>query len=153
MFTLKRLLLLVALVAGGGFPESRAQAPVEARIMGIKATTDVVVVESTFRSLENRRLPKFTPEGRRVPQAVLLVDWQTVRALPAGVLVQFSYRQPGSEAVRKLDRRYDRAVTGRQQTRFAVTMSDPERDRVSAWRVQVLYQGQVLDEQRSAAWR
>ena len=153
MFTVKRFLLLGAMVACCGSTAVRAQAPVEARILGIKATTDVVVVESNFRSLEGRRVPKFAPEGRRIPQAVVVVDWQTVRALPPGGLVQFSYRQPGSDAVRKQDRRYERAVTGRQQTRFAVAMTDPVRDRISAWRVQLLYQGQVLDEQRSAAWR
>ncbi len=153
MFTVKRFLLLGAVVACCSSTMVRAQAPVEARILGIKATTDVVVVESTFRTLEGRRVPKFAPEGQRVAQAVLVVDWQTVRALPPGGLVQFSYRQPGSDTVRKQDRRYERAVTGRQQTRFAVAMIDPARDRISAWRVQLLYQGQVLDEQRSAAWR
>ena len=66
--------------------------------------------------------------------------------------MKFSYRRPGSDTVRHLEQRYTRAVTGRQQTTFRVNMDDPERDRVAAWRVQLLHQGQILDELQSAAW-
>jgi|GEM_PF-4265762 hypothetical protein len=147
-----RCILLAVLVGWLGTMTAPAQATAEARITGIKATTDVVVANSTFQSLEGRRLSKFVPEGRQVPRAVLVVDWQTVRALPSGCVMKFSYRRPGSDAVRHLEQRYTRAVTGRQQTTFAVNMDDPARDRVAAWRVQLLHQDQVLDEQRSAAW-
>lgn len=147
-----RCFLLAVLVGWLGTLAAPAQAPAEARIIGIKATTDVVVVKSTFQSLEGQRLSKFIPEGRRVPRAILVVDWQTVRALPSGCVLTFSYRRPNSDTVRQLEQRYTRAVTGRQQTMFTVNMADPARDRVAAWRVQLLHQGRVLDEQRSAAW-
>ena len=153
MADVKRFLLLGVLVTGLMAAEGQAQVPVEARIVGIKATTEVVTVRSTYNNLEARRLPKFAPQGRAVAQAVLMVDWQTVRALPGGSLVRFSYRRPDDDTVRNLEERYDRALTGRQQTRFAVRLDDPARDRVAAWRVQLVHQGQVLDEQRSASWR
>lgn len=153
MVDLKRFLLLGALVTGLGVVTTRAQSPVEARILGIQTTTEVVVVRSAYQNLEARRLPKFAPPGRQVSQAVLLVDWQTIRAMPAGGVVRFSYRRPASDTVRDLEQSYGRVLTGRQQTRFAVRLDDPARDRVASWRVQVLYQGQVLDEQRSASWR
>lgn len=153
MADVKRFLLLGALVTGLMAAESRAQVPAEARILGITATTEVVTVHSTYNNLEARRLPKFAPRGRTVAQAVLVVNWQTIRALPGGTLVRFSYRRPDADTVRNLEERYDRALTGRQQTRFAVRLDDPVRDRVAAWRVQLVHQGQVLDEQRSASWR
>lgn len=147
-----RLLLFVFLTGWLGAVSARAQIEAEARIVGITATTDVAVTSATFQNLEARRLTKFIPEGRRVPSAVLVVDWQTVRALPAGCVVKFSFRRPGSDTLRHLEQRYPRVVTGRQQTTFRVNMDDPARDRVAAWRVQLLHQGKVLDEQVSAAW-
>ncbi len=147
------LFLIVTLVALLFSATARAQGVPEARILTITATTEVAEVQSPYNNKESRRLPKFAPAGHRVSQAVLVVDWQTVRALPAGALVRFSYRRPGSEVVRNLDRRYDQAVTGRQQCRFAVNLEDPARDRVAAWRVQILHRDLVLDEQRSAAWK
>ena len=148
-----RFLLLGTLVTLLGVGAAGAQEAASARIVGITATNGVVTLNSSFNNLESRRLPKFAPVGRQVPQAVLLVDWQTSRALPAGTLVQFSYRQPGSDEVRTIDHFYNQPVTGRQQSRFAVNLLDPARDRVASWRVQLLHRGTVLDEQRSAAWR
>jgi hypothetical protein len=146
-----RFLLLFTMVTLFGALSARAQA--EARIIEVRATTDVVVVKSTFQDPDGRRLPKFAPEGRRLQQAVLWVDWQTVRALPAGALVKFSYRRPGSDEVRTLEQSYPRALTGLQHTRFAVTLEEAARDRVVAWSVQILQRDQVLAEQHSAAWR
>ena len=148
-------LCIVCLVAASLLPVwAQAQEGAEARIIAVHPTTDVAVVRSTFNSLETRRLPKFSPEGRSVKQAVLVVDWQTARALPAGSQVRFSYRQAGSDdVVKQLEERHARPVTGRQRARFAVPQLDPAADRVTAWRVQIVQGGRVLDERFSAAWR
>ena len=153
MRILKLFLLLGTLVTCMGASSASAQMPPTADIVGVTATTGVAIVSSGINNQERVRLPKFAPTGHAVPQAVLVVDWQTVRALPAGTVVRFSYRRPNSDQVRSLDQRYTGAVTGRQQTRFAVNLVDPKRDRVAAWRVQILHQDQVLDEQHSASWR
>lgn len=153
MRILKRFLLLGTLVTCMGAASASAQMPPAANIVGVTATTGVAVVSSGINQPERVRLPKFAPSGHAIPQAVLVVDWQTVRALPAGAVVRFSYRRPNADLVRNLDHRYGQAVTGSQQTRFAVNLVDPKRDRVAAWRVQILYQDQVLDEQHSASWR
>ncbi len=147
----RRLFFFWAAVAWAGAFSASAQ--VEARFVRIQATTDVVLVKSTFKSREPMRLDKFTSPGRRIGEAVLLVDWQPARALPAGATVRFEYLRAGSDQVEKEERVYDQAITGLQQERFGVLIGDARRDRVSAWRIQLIQGGRILDERKSAAWR
>ena len=153
MFARTSFLLVSVMFTMLGAGPALAQAGSGARIVGIQATTDVVVVESGFKNLESRRLPKFAPVGRTIPRAVLLVDWQTTGAISAGAVVRFRYRRPGSDELRVIDQVLEQAVTGRQRAKFAVSLYEPARDRVAAWQVQLLHNGVVLDEQHSAAWK
>lgn len=147
----RRLFFFWAVLAWAGAFSSSAQ--VEARFVRIQATTDVVLVKSTFKSREPMRLDKFTSPGRRIGEAVLLVDWLPARALPAGAKVRFEYLRAGSDRIQMEERVYARAITGLQQERFGVLIWDSELDRVAAWRIQLMHGVRILDEQKSAAWR
>ncbi len=84
--------------------------------------------------------------------AVLDVAWRALGVLPGGVEVRFSFRRAAPASPGERVRSFPRPVTGVQRTRFEVPLERDGRDRVVAWRLQVMQGGRVLDQAHSAGW-
>lgn len=144
--------LLGILLAGA--QQAAAQGSGEARILRVTATTEVAVAEMATDNLGGVRLTKFVEDSREAPQAVLVVAWRAPRSgLPAGAIVRLDYRRDNAPDLRTKDLRVDEPVTGERVTRFSLPLPADGAGRISAWRVQVLHGGRVLDEKTSASWR
>lgn len=152
--SVRRIAVVGLVLAGLAGADASAQAPLEARILRVEATTDVATVAAPMRSLGGQRLTKFMEDVYQVPRGVLLVDWRAPRTgLPGGAVVRLSYRLNDERAIRTKEVRYAPPLAGDRRTRFAVPLAPDGSDRISSWKVEVVHGGRALDQQASASWR
>lgn len=89
-----------------------------------------------------------------VPGETFRVEWQPVgRALEAGVVLRFEYRQERVRKMQQLTIRYPFAIGQRRTATFEIAPAAAQSGgAVTAWRVRVERDGRVLAEQRSPTW-
>lgn len=101
------------------------------------------------------RLEKFLMEEPAPPAGeTFRVEWQPVgRALAAGVVLRFEYRQERVRNMQQLIIRYPFEIRERRMATFEIAPTASQGGgSVTAWRVRVEQDGRVLAEQRSPTW-
>lgn len=124
------------------------------RIVDLTTTTEVMAVAAPMPSLGGTQLRKFTPETVPAWMAVVGVTWETIGGgTVPGARLLFQYKINNEPATRSIEARVERAAAGRRSQRFAVPLGMAAENRVTAWRLQLVQGGRVIDERRSASWK
>jgi len=152
--TLLLLPIVVALVTSTVAPSARAAEALRLRIVDVTTTTVVMSVSAPNQNMDGVRLRKFVPETQPAWMAVLRATWEADKRFPVpGALVSLQYRLNEDPAARTIERREDQPVSGRRTTKFVIPLGAQAEHRVTAWRLQLIQGGRVIDERRSASWR
>lgn len=149
----RRALACLLLACGSALSTGFAQLPGGARLLSIQPTTGVARITTGLQSTGPVRLSKFMEDGVEVPAAILAVSWtQAPGPARADMVLQLAYRMDDQPAIRMQSKALPNA-RGTQETRFEMPLTPETGRRVTAWRLQLVADGRVIDERTSAAWR
>lgn len=151
--TKRRAFAHLLMTSGCAFSIALAQPVVGVRVIDIQPTTGVTRTRLPFPAAGAVRLSKFMEEGLEVPAAILAVAWtQAPGFARADYRLQLEYQMDQQASIRRQTKALPHA-RGPQVTQFEIPLDPETGRRVSAWRLRLLSDEQVVDEWTSAAWR